>query len=223
MHRSIKGLPPRSAGISLFFLAFCASLTLIGFFPLILLFALSLLMLSALCYSILESQLLKGIAWLLMFFCGIFLALYRPDGFSYIQLIAVEELHEGGKAFSQYLNLGKLLGAICVAVMLLLPRVRKELSCFVSLKSLVVIPLAVFLVLVFAAEILNMGYVPKHVSLTTVCTFLAYNLFVTSFSEEVFIDWSCNFQQKASFRMARSVNSWGCSPLLSFLPLRISW
>lgn len=126
----------------------------------------------------------RFMGWFVALLSGIMMALYRPDGFSYPQLFAVESLYPGGKPFAQFINLGKFMGAIAVAIWLLLPRLKEDAGALKAPRNWLVVAAGVAAVILPAVFILELSVVPKAGKYLAL--FLLSNLVLTCFSEEVF-------------------------------------
>lgn len=131
-----------------------------------------------------QNKLLSFSGWSIALLSGVVMAIYRPDGFSYPQLFAVDSLYPGGKPYTQFINLGKLLGGIAVAMWLLLPRLKEDMSALCITKNWAGIAAGVVAVMLPAMLILELNLAPKPG--VYIALFLVSNLLLTCFSEEVF-------------------------------------
>lgn len=127
---------------------------------------------------------LKVLSWIGILVVGMFMALYRPEGFSYFNSISVEQLHAGGKPFQQFINLGKWFGALIIFCWLMQDTIKTDIRLAVKPKSLIIISTAVATILCLATLILNLQVALKLSYITLI--FLAVNLVITCFSEETF-------------------------------------
>jgi membrane protease YdiL (CAAX protease family) len=131
-----------------------------------------------------KANYLRTIAWVGVFVVGVFMALYRPDGFSYFNSISADQLHEQGKPYQQFVNLGKFFGAAIIFTWIMLGSVREDIALSLTRRNLLIAAGSAFSILWAAIILLGLNFTPKFSQLTLV--FLLVNLVVTCFSEETF-------------------------------------
>ncbi len=122
--------------------------------------------------------------WFVAFVLGVFIGVWRPDGFNYPLVFSVDSLHEGGEAFSLYANLGKGLAGYCALLLLLevgRSSEQRSLRPLQNLAVVLIIPGAVILAGLFA----GLNWVPKWTPLLFIFTLV--NLLITCVAEETFL------------------------------------
>jgi len=135
-------------------------------------------------YDTAQATYLKAPAWIGVFVAGIFMALYRPEGFSYWNSISVEQLHDNGKPYQQFVNLGKFFGALIIFCWVMIGSIKSDVRRAMFRRNLGIIFAFALSVLLLATLILDLNLTPKISDLMLL--FLLINLVVTCFSEEAF-------------------------------------
>jgi len=136
------------------------------------------------CHSVIQTTYLRAFSWSAVFLIGTFMALYRPEDFSYFNSISTDQLHEQGKPYQQFVNLGKFFGAVILFIWIMLGSVKEDIALALTRKNLLIAGSAVLGILLLAMVIMNLGFIPKLSQFTFI--FLIINLVVTCFSEETF-------------------------------------
>lgn len=124
--------------------------------------------------------------WLLIISTGLFLAIYRPHGFSYPLVFIADPLHEGGKVFSLHINTAKALAGY-LALLYLISKVGVPGETYIKSRSRQFATALMFavIVLVPAYFVLNLDIYLKPI--TYILAFGLVNLLVTCASEEAFM------------------------------------
>lgn len=136
------------------------------------------------CHDAAKATYFRVLTWVAVFAVGIFMALYRPEGFSYFNSISVEQLHEQGKPYRQFVNLGKFFGAVIIFIWVIFGNFKRDIALAATRINLLIAIGSALSILLLAAILLNLSITPKFSHITIV--FLAVNLIVTCFSEEAF-------------------------------------
>lgn len=123
------------------------------------------------------------ITWLLVIVLGVAVGLYRPAGFNYPLIFSLNQLHEGGKPFSLYINIAKLLAGYITVYFLLSVGLQAYIKSQTSQYSLA-IGLG-FIIVIVAYFSLGLGVYLKP--LKYVALFGLVNLLVTCVAEEAFM------------------------------------
>lgn len=170
--------------ISFITLLLAAIFSALGLLPAIHVLSAAFLVALLFMYDKANATYLKVLAWIGVFLVGVFMALYRPDGFSYWNTISVEQLHENGKPYQQFVNLGKFFGALIIFTWVMHGRAKADLVKAFTIRNLAIAISSALTVLLVAAWILELDTITKFSQITIV--FLAINLVITCFSEESF-------------------------------------
>lgn len=157
---------------------------LLGLLPLVHVLAAALLIAFLFCHAHAKATYLRILLWLGVFVVGVFVALYRPEGFSYFNSISVDQLHEQGKPYQQFVNLGKFFGAAIIFIWVMLGSVKEDIALALTRKNVLIAAGSALIVLLLAMLLLNLSFIPKFSQFTII--FLVINLIVTCFSEETF-------------------------------------
>lgn len=170
--------------VSFIILLLAAVCSALGLLPTIHVLGAALLIALLFIYDKVNAIYLKVSAWTGVFLVGVFMALYRPEGFSYWNTISVEQLHENGKPYQQFVNLGKFFGALIIFTWVMHGRAKADFINAFTLRNLAIAISSALAVLLVAAWILKLDIITKFSQVTLV--FLVINLAVTCFSEESF-------------------------------------
>jgi membrane protease YdiL (CAAX protease family) len=130
-----------------------------------------------------KNNLIPASTWFFSLICLLLLATYKPEGFTYPLIFAVNSLHENGLPYAHYINIGKLIAGIVVAAFLWTD-IRDDFRYFLSIRSWMIIVISVLVVLFLSVIVLKLGFYPKFTEYTLL--FLLFNLVFTCFSEEAF-------------------------------------
>jgi membrane protease YdiL (CAAX protease family) len=123
------------------------------------------------------------ITWLLVIVLGVAVGLYRPAGFNYPLIFSLNQLHEGGKPFSLYINIAKLLAGYITVYFLLSVGLQAYIKSQTRQYALA-IGLG-FIIVILAYFALGLGFYLKP--LKYVALFGLVNLLVTCVAEEAFM------------------------------------
>ncbi len=138
-------------------------------------------------FSLAESKIsnsvLLNLTWLLTVAVGFFIAIHRPENFSYPLLWHADRLYADGQAFSLYVNTSKALGGYLV-LLWLLSRGTDAVQYVAFPKALVISGGAGLFVLLIASVLFDVEFHPKLPAGTML--FIAVNLGVTVLAEEAF-------------------------------------
>jgi membrane protease YdiL (CAAX protease family) len=156
----------------------------LGLLPLVHVLSAALLVALLFGYDRAKASYLKVLVWIAIFSVGIFMALHRPEGFSYWNAISVEQLHDNGKPYQQFVNLGKFFGALIIFSWVMRGMAKDDLRRAITVANLAIAFASALSVLLLATWILKLEIFIK-LSQTTLI-FLAINLLITCFSEETF-------------------------------------
>lgn len=156
----------------------------IGFLPVMHIPACALLVVFLICYDFAKPVYLKVISWIGVFGLGLLMALYRPEGFSYFNSISVDQLHEQGKPFQQFINLGKFFAAVIILIWLMLGHIPADIRRASCPRSLLIVIGGTSTVVLSAVFLLDLVFLPKFSQVTLI--FLGVNLVITCFAEETF-------------------------------------
>src|SRR5687768_2471165 len=154
---------------------------LLGLLPVVHVLATALLIVFLLCHIIAKVAYLRVLSWIAVFVVGVFMALYRPEGFSYFNSISVDQLYDQGKPYQQFVNLGKFFGAAIIFIWIMLGSIKEDIVLALTRRNLVIAAGSALGVLLLAMLLLNLGFITKFTKFTII--FLAINLVVTCFSE----------------------------------------
>jgi len=150
--------------------------------------------------------------WLAVIFTGLSIGLYRPSGFNYPLLFSVESLHENGKDFSLYVNIGKgLAGGLSLFILLKYYTEKPRYIHSPSKQASTALVFA-FIILSLAYYLLNLDFHLKPLEL--ILLFGLSNLLVSCIAEEAFMRLIVQAQIRRFIEKKISQN-W----LLELLPL----
>lgn len=155
-----------------------------GLLPLVHVLAAALLIVFLFCHASSKATYLRVLSWCAVFVIGVFMALYRPEGFSYFNSISVDQLHEQGKPYQQFVNLGKFFGAAIIFIWVMLGSIKADFALALTRKNLLIAASSALGILLLAILLLDLGFIPKFSQYTII--FLVINLVITCFSEEAF-------------------------------------
>lgn len=164
-----------------------------------------------------NARYLKVLAWVAVFLVGMFMALYRPEGFSYFNSISVEQLHDNGKPYQQFVNLGKFFGALIIFSWLMMGRISADLLRALTRRNLAIAFTSALGVLALATLILSLPVIPKFSEITIV--FMVINLLVTCFSEETFYRLIVQQPSERAFAAVRVQRVFGVVVAAAFFTL----
>lgn len=131
-----------------------------------------------------QSRVLGMLLWLFTLLCGFFIALYRPDNFSYPLLWRSDQLYEGGAFFSLFVNVSKALGGYLIIIAWLFSTARREMVAMPLGRSFSIAFWGCLAALLIANQGFNLAWRPKLSE--GIVYFAIVNLGVTVMAEEAF-------------------------------------
>ncbi len=156
---------------------------------------------------------LEVIAWLGVVILGFFIAIYRPEGFSYPLVWETQSLYDGGRSFTLLANTSKALGGYFVIIWLL-SHFNDSVTPLPLEKSIAITAAGIIALLLIARLFFGIGWQPKLSK--GIGFFIFINLGITVLSEEAF--FRLLIQDKiASFFNHKAVGLWVAGSTASVL------